>query len=128
MATAIKIDSFGGIQPRLDPTSLGDTQATLAKNCRLHTTKLCPIQQARNVTDFPIRLEGGLNDVAYAKTIAIWTRGDGLRDVIAWPGLVTVAPSSVYSVPHSVEPWLLMQNAVSPPPSSTPWSILSVSR
>ena len=41
---------------------------------------------------------------------------------------VTVAPSSVYSVPHSVAPWLLMQNAVSPPPSRTPWSILSVSR
>ena len=95
MATAIKIDSFGGIQPRLDPTSLVDTQATLTKNCRLHTTKLCPIQQARNVTDFPIRLEGGLNDVADAKTIAIWTRGDGLRDVIAWPGLVTIAPSNI---------------------------------
>lgn len=95
MSTAIKIDTFGGIQPRLDPTSLSDTQATLAKNCRLHTSKLNPIQQALNITDFPVRLEGGLTDVADAKTIAIWTRGNGIRDVIAWPGLVTVAPSNI---------------------------------
>ena len=95
MSTAIKIDTFGGIQPRLDPTSLSDTQATLARNCRLHTSKLNPIQQALNITDFPVRLEGGLTDVANAKTIAIWTRGNGIRDVIAWPGLVTVAPSNI---------------------------------
>ncbi|MBQ9740936.1 MAG: hypothetical protein IJV91_08370 [Kiritimatiellae bacterium] len=96
MATAIKIDSFGGIQPRLDPTSLADTQATLAKNCRLHTTKLHPIQQALKVTDFPVRIEGGLTDVADAKTIEVWRRGENNRDVIAWPGLVTVAPSNIH--------------------------------
>lgn len=95
MSTAIKIDTFGGIQPRIDPTSLGDSQATIARNCRLHTTKLNPIQQALDVTDFPIRLEGGLTDIADAKTIAVWTRGNGIRDVIAWPGLVTVAPSNI---------------------------------
>ena len=95
MATAIKMDAFGGIKPRLDPTALADSQATLALNCRLHTGKLNPIQQARNVADFPIRLEGGLTDIANAKTIAVWTRGDGIRDVIAWPGLVTVAPSNI---------------------------------
>ena len=95
MSTAIKIDTFGGIQPRVDATSLGDTQATLAKNCRLHTTKLNPIQQARDVKDFPVRLEGGLTDIADAKTVAVWTRGEKKRDVIAWPGLVTIAPSNI---------------------------------
>lgn len=96
MATAIKIDQFGGLQPRLDPTSLGDYQATIARNCRLHTTKLNPIQMPLNVTDYPVRLEGGLTDIGDAKTIAIWTRGNGIRDVIAWPGIVTVAPSNIY--------------------------------
>lgn len=95
MATTIKLDQFGGLQPRLDPTSLGDHQATVAKNCRLHTTKLNPIQMPLKVTDFPVRLEGGLTDVGNAQTIAIWTRGNGIRDVIAWPGLVTVAPSNI---------------------------------
>lgn len=95
MAAAIKLDQFGGLQPRLDPTALGDFQATVARNCRLHTTKLNPIRQALDIKDFPIRLEGGLTDVADAKTIAIWTRGNGIRDVIAWPGIVTVAPSNI---------------------------------
>lgn len=95
MATGIKIDEFGGIQPRLDPTALGDTQATVAKNCRLHTTKLNPINVAANVADMPIRVENGLRDVRGAKTIRIWTRGDGVRDVIAWPGIVQVAPSNI---------------------------------
>lgn len=96
MATAVKLDQFAGLQPRLDPTSLGDYQATIAQNCRLHTTKLNPIQKARNVTDFPVRIEGGLTDIGDAKTIAIWTRGNGIRDVIAWPGIVTVAPSNIF--------------------------------
>ena len=95
MASAIKLDQFGGLQPRIDPTSLGDTQATVARNCRLHTTKLNPILKPINLTDFPIRVEGGLTDVGNAKTIEIWTRGNGIRDVIAWPGLVTVAQSNI---------------------------------
>lgn len=95
MATAIKIDAFGGIQPRLDDTALGDSQATVAKNCRLQTTKLNPIREALAVTDMPIRLENGLRDVKGAQTICIWTRGDGVRDVIAWPGIVRIAPSNI---------------------------------
>lgn len=95
MATAIKLDKFGGIQPRLDATALGDNQATVAKNCRLHTTKLNPIMIPSVVTDMPIRLENGLRDIKDAKTIRIWTRGDGVRDVIAWPGIVQVAPSNI---------------------------------
>ena len=95
MATGIKIDDFGGIQPRLDATALGDSQATVAKNCRLHTTKINPIRMPSDVIDMPIRLENGLRDVKYAKTIRIWTRGDGVRDVIAWPGIVQVAPSNI---------------------------------
>lgn len=95
MATGIKIDEFGGIQPRLDATALGDSQATVAKNCRLHTTKINPIRVSSDVTDMPIRLENGLRDVKHAKTIRIWTRGDGVRDVIAWPGIVQVAPSNI---------------------------------
>lgn len=95
MSTAIKIDDFKGIQPRLDATALGDSQATVAKNCRLHTTKLNPIRMPSDVTDMVIRLENGLRDVKDAKTIRIWTRGDGVRDVIAWPGVVQVAPSNI---------------------------------
>lgn len=95
MSTAIKLDQFAGLQPRLDPTSLGEYQATVARNCRLHTTKLNPIQMPLKVTDFPVRLEGGLTDIGDAQTIAIWTRGDGIRDVIAWSGIVTIAPSNI---------------------------------
>lgn len=95
MAAAVKIDTFGGIQPRLDPTALGDSQATVAKNCRLHTTKLNPIMSPLDIHDMPIRLENGLTDVRDAKTIRIWTRGNGVRDVIAWPGIVQVAPSNI---------------------------------
>ena len=94
MAT-IKIDAFGGIQPRLDVTALGDNQSTEAKNCRLHSTKLNPIMSPAPITDMPIRLENGLRDVKDAKTIRIWTRGNGIRDVIAWPGIVQVAPSNI---------------------------------
>lgn len=93
--TAIKIDKFEGIQPRLDATALGDNQATVAMNCRLHTTKLNPICQPSVITDMPIRLENGLRDIRDAKTIHIWTRGNGIRDVIAWPGIVRVAPSNL---------------------------------
>ena len=95
MSTAVKIDTFGGLQPRLDPTALGDTQATVARNCRLHTTKLNPIKKPRSVTDMAIRLENGLTDVRGAKTIHIWTRGQNVRDVIAWPGIVQIAPSNI---------------------------------
>lgn len=91
----ISIDNFGGIQPRIDPTALPDNQATKAVNCRLHSTKLNPINKARPARDMAIRLEGGLTDIADAKTIVIWQRGYDRRDIIAWPGLVYVAPSNI---------------------------------
>lgn len=91
----VSIDVFSGIQPRLDPTSLGDNQATIAMNCRLHTTKLNPINQPKSVTDMKIRLEGGLTNIKNAKTIAIWQRGYDKRDIIAWPGIVHIAPSNI---------------------------------
>ena len=94
-SAAIKLSEFKGVQPRLDVTALGDSQASLANNCRLHTTKLNPIKIAADETTMPIRLENGLTDISKAKTVAIWTRGNGVRDVIAWPGIVHIAPSNI---------------------------------
>lgn len=91
----VELNQFAGMQPRLDPMALADSQASLALNCRLKSTKICPIKEALTVTDYSINVEGGLTDAKNAGTLYLWTRGRTNRNFLAWPGFVHFAHSNL---------------------------------
>lgn len=67
----------------------------MANNCRLRSSKFAPLKQSLAVTDYPVRLENDLVDMADAKTLHLWKRGTR-KEFLAWPGHVTVAPSNIF--------------------------------
>jgi len=81
--------------PRIDPTLLQDNAATVAHNCRLRSGKCSPIKQSAAFSTYKVRLENALTDMANAKTLHLWKRGDR-KEFLAWPGHVTVAPSNIF--------------------------------
>lgn len=87
--------TFGGLLPRVDPTLLEDSAATVAHNCRLRSGKLAPLKQSASFMDYPVRLENGLTDMKDAHTLFLWKRGVR-KEFLAWPGHVTTAPSNIF--------------------------------
>lgn len=94
MAT-VKIDAFGGISPRRHPTQLADGMAVTAHNCRLKTGKLAPLRRPRLLSGADLMLEGGLSDVASAKSMHVWRRRDGSFDLLLFPGVTWATPGNV---------------------------------
>lgn len=90
----IKVDTFGGILPKIHPTLLPDGCAIKAHNCFLKSGKLVPLRQPLKVAGMRIRMENGLSEIADAKTVYLWHRGD-VDEMLAWPGIVKVAPSNI---------------------------------
>ena len=78
MAT-IKVDKFGGIQPRLNPALLGDSMAQMAHNCTLKKGKLIPLREPSSVEGALVRYENGLLDIANTNSIHAWKRTASLR-------------------------------------------------
>jgi hypothetical protein len=97
MAT-VKIETFGGISPRIHPTLLADGMAVTAHNCSLKTGKLVPLKQPRKVTERVIHLENGCGNPANAKSMHIWrhVEGNGF-DFMLFPGQTWIAPGNVAS-------------------------------
>ncbi len=95
----VKIDSFGGILPKIHPTLLPDGCATRAHNCFLKSGKLVPLRQPSKVSGMRIRMENGLTSIAAAKSIYLWHRGD-TDEMVAWPGVVSIAASNIADDEH----------------------------
>lgn len=96
MAT-VKIATFGGIMPRIDPSLLPSGGATVANNLILKSGKIEPLRRPSEV-GFEAYLENGLRDISEAKTIYPWRRtvgGNVVTTVLAWPDEVSVAPSNL---------------------------------
>ena len=72
----IKVDVFGGILPKMHPTLIPDECAIRAHNCFLKSGKLVPLRQPKKVANMRIRMENGLSEIADAKTVYLWHRGD----------------------------------------------------
>ena len=95
MAT-VKIDTFGGISPRIHPTLLPDGMAIKAHNCSLETGKLRPIRQPKKVTNVVTYLENGLGNPSEAKSMHVWRHGKGSGfDFILFPGMTWSASGNV---------------------------------
>ena len=94
MAT-VKIDTFGGIAPRQHPTQLADGMSVVAHNCRLETGKLVPLRQPKMVEDASYLLEGGLDDIAKARSMHVWRKADGSFDFLLFGGATWAAPGNV---------------------------------
>lgn len=92
---AVKVSQFGGIAPRRHPTQLADGMAVTAHNCRLKTGKLVPLRQPRLVAGAGVLLEGGLSDVADARSLHVWRRQDGSFDFLLFPGVTWAVPGNV---------------------------------
>ena len=91
MAT-VKIDRFGGIVPRLNPSLLPDGAATVAHNCRLKSGKLVPLREPSVVdkSAHTVYHENGLRDVYDANSAHCWKHtlaGGAVRtDFLLFPG------------------------------------------
>lgn len=93
MAT-VKFEDFGGIAPGITPARLPSNAATIAHNCRLKSGRLEPLHEPVKDTR-RVNFEGGLNEIAEAKTIYLWNKSEGEPEWIAWKGRVSVAPSNL---------------------------------
>lgn len=94
MAT-VKIDSFGGIAPRMHPTIISDGMAVTAHNCRLKSGKLVPIREPLIVSGIASHMENGLDEIKNAHSIHVWRKNDGTFEFILFPGLTWIAPGNV---------------------------------
>ena len=92
---AVKITQFGGIAPRRHPTQLADGMAVAAHNCRLKTGKLVPLRQPRLVSGAGVLLDGGLADVADARSLHVWRKQDGSFDFLLFKGVTWAVPGNV---------------------------------
>ena len=90
----ITFSDFGGIAPGISPSRLPDNAAMKAHNCRLKSGRLDPLHEPMQ-DERRVNFEGGLNEIADAKTIYLWNKSDGESEWIAWPGRVHVAPSNL---------------------------------
>ncbi len=93
MAT-ITFQDFGGIAPGIAAARLPDNAALEANNCRLKSGRLEPLHEPEKDTR-RVNFEGGLNEIADARTIYLWHKGEGEAEWIAWNGKVSVAPSNL---------------------------------
>jgi hypothetical protein len=91
----IKIDSFGGVMPKLHPTLLPDGCAVRAHNCRLKSGKLVPLRQPAKVGAARVWLENGLERVSGTKSLHLWRRRSAGAEFLAWPGTVSVARGNI---------------------------------
>lgn len=91
----VKIDKFGGIAPRQHPTQLADGMAVTAHNCRLKIGKLVPLRQPQAVAGSNIMLDGGLVNIADARSIHVWRKADGTFDFVLFKGMTWTAPGNV---------------------------------
>ena len=94
MAT-VKIDSFGGIQPRVHPSLLQDGMAITARNVKLKSGKLVPLRQPKIVDGVLIRMENELDDIANAKTMHVWEKENGDIEFLLFPGVTWMAGGNI---------------------------------
>lgn len=95
----LKINTFGGIQPRQHPTLLADGMAVTAHNCRLKRGKLVPLREPLLVAGAPVFMENGLADIADARSMHVWRRHspDAVPpfDFLLFPGVTWSAPGNI---------------------------------
>ena len=95
----IRVDRFGGIQPRLHPSLLADGMAVRARNVKLKSGKLVPLRQPAQMSGHAIYMENGLTKIGLAKTLYPWKHtdkdGDVLVDFLAFPGVVSIAQGNL---------------------------------
>lgn len=95
----VKINKFGGIQPRVNAEMLSDSMAVVAHNCRLKSGKLVPLREPLSVSGATIRYENGLQYIKDANSLYAWkvtdANGETSVDFIAYPGMVWFADSNL---------------------------------
>lgn len=91
---AIKIDTFGGIQPRLHPSLLEDGMAVEAHNCRLKNGKLVPLKMPHRLDGKTVNLENNLSQISDAKSLFVWKHDDDI-EFIAFPGVAYLAEGKI---------------------------------
>lgn len=94
MAT-VKISQFGGIAPRQHPTQLADGMSVTAHNCKLESGKLVPLRRPLLIGGRKILLEGGLENVAGAKSIHVWRKNDGDFEFLLFGGVTWASHGNV---------------------------------
>lgn len=94
MAT-VKIDSFGGIQPRVHPSLLRDGMAITAHNVKLKSGKLVPLRQPSGVSGVKTDIENGLRDLSEAKSLHVWRQNDGSFRFVAFPGMTWMSRGNI---------------------------------
>lgn len=95
----IRVDRFGGIQPRLHPSLLADGMAVRARNVKLKSGKLVPLRQPAQMSGHAIYMENGLTKIGLAKTLYPWKHtdryGNVLVDFLAFSGVVSIAQGNL---------------------------------
>ncbi len=95
----LKIETFGGIQPRQHPTLLADGMAVTAHNCRLKRGKLVPLCEPSLVEGVPVYMENDLTEPGKAYSVHIWRRHSPDAtppfDFLLFPGVTWSAPGNI---------------------------------
>lgn len=95
----IRVDRFGGIQPRLHPSLLANGMAVRARNVKLKSGKLVPLRQPARMTGHFTHMENGLTSIGLAKTLYPWKHTDKYGNVnvdfLAFPGVVSIAQGNL---------------------------------
>lgn len=86
---------FSGIRPVVHPTLLGETEATVAHNCRLTDGKLEPLLDSAIVSGMRLFGRWGLTDIKDAKTIRTVKSANGSTVMLAFPSVVDVATGNL---------------------------------
>lgn len=91
----VRIESFGGIQPRVHPSLLQNGMAVKAHNVKLKNGKLVPLRMPSVASGVGLVMENGLTDVADAFSMHCWKRKDGESDLVLFPGMTWLSPGNV---------------------------------
>ena len=86
---------FGGIRPAVHPTLLGDSDATVAHNCRLTDGKVEPLFDSSVVSGMRLFGRWGLTSIKDAVTIRTLKSADGTVVMLAFPSVVDVVPGNL---------------------------------
>lgn len=86
---------FAGIRPAVHPTLLGDSDATVAHNCRVTTGKIDPLFEPSIVSGMRLFGRWGLTSIKDAVTIRTLKASNGTTVMLAFPSVVDVAEGNL---------------------------------
>lgn len=88
---------FGGIRPAVHPTLLGESDATVAHNCKLANGKAVPLNEPSVVTGMRLFGRWGLSDIKDAKAIRTMRASGGTTVMLAFPYVADAVDGNIAS-------------------------------